>query len=380
MAEIDLRVFLSPESEIPPDVLFRIQAEEEDSAGESCSKTIGAHRLILGVVSPVFRKMFFGLMKETSEAIDVKETTVEAFEAMIAYIYKPLNGEEDTFNISQIKCPQRLFQLLALAERYQILKLVTLTSEALNSLAITRENMIFTATVANKYKTAFEDVATNLLVRCFKFLVVSDGGDVCELILRTVDNFPGANLDILREMIDVGYTFLKLPNPGWGKLVFFDVEEHEIKPDPESKHYRLANLPNLGAQWKVIFDLKPVKLVQAGRIRLVINLCGKEPGRHVRVGCMFSKWWMQAPALVEGIDVVNLEIFEIPKLFQWTRVEVTHERFDGEFLLTLALDGKLVAKFDAHPELQRMTDVFIAAVATDSEDEGTIKRIVVLGN
>ena len=170
--------------------------------------------MILGVVSPVFRKMFFGLMKETSEVIDVKETTVEAFEAMIAYIYKPLNGEEDTFNISQIKCPQRLFQLLALAERYQILKLVTLTSEALNSLSITRENMIFTATVANKYKTAFEDVATNLLVRCFKFLVVSDGGDVCQLILRTVDNFPGANLDILRELIDVGYTFLKLPNPG----------------------------------------------------------------------------------------------------------------------------------------------------------------------
>ena len=169
---------------------------------------------------------------------------------------------------------------------------------------------------------------------------------------------------------------------GWGKLVFFDVEEHEIKPDPDSRHYRLANLPNLGAQWKVIFDLKPVKLVQAeaGRARLVIDLCGKEAGRHVRVGCMFSKWWMQAPALVAGNGVVNLEIFEIPKLFQWTRVEVTHERFDDQFLLTLALDGKGVAKFDAHPELQRMTDVYIAAVAADSEDEGTIKRIVVLRN
>ena len=128
MAETNLLVFLSPESEIPPDVLFRIQAEEEDSAGESCSKTIGAHRLILGVVSPVFRKMFFGPMKETSEVIDVKETTAEAFEAMITYIYKPLNdldGEEDIFNISQIKCPQRLFETLALADKYQILKLVT---------------------------------------------------------------------------------------------------------------------------------------------------------------------------------------------------------------------------------------------------------------
>ena len=60
MAETNLLVFLSPESEIPPDVLFRIQAEGEDSAGESCSKTIGDHRLILAAVSPVFRGMFFG--------------------------------------------------------------------------------------------------------------------------------------------------------------------------------------------------------------------------------------------------------------------------------------------------------------------------------
>ena len=217
MTETDLRVFLSPESEIPPDVLFRIQAEGEDTTREGSRKTIGAHRLILAAVSPVFRGMFFGPMKDTSEVIDVKETTAEAFETMINYIYKPLNdlnGEQDIFNISQIKCPQRLLETLALADKYQILKLVTLTSEALNSLAITRENMIFTATMANKYKTAFEDVATNLLVRCFKFLVVSDGGDVCQLIMRTVDNFPGANLDILRELIDVGYTFLKLPNPG----------------------------------------------------------------------------------------------------------------------------------------------------------------------
>ena len=84
MAETDLRVFLSPESEIPPDVLFRIQAEEEDSASrEGSRKTIGAHRLILAAVSPVFRGMFFGPMKDTSEVIDVKETTAEAFETMI---------------------------------------------------------------------------------------------------------------------------------------------------------------------------------------------------------------------------------------------------------------------------------------------------------
>ena len=83
MAETNLLVFLSPESEIPPDVLFRIPAEEEDTTREGSRKTIGAHRLILAAVSPVFRGMFFGPMKDTSEVIDVKETTAEAFETMI---------------------------------------------------------------------------------------------------------------------------------------------------------------------------------------------------------------------------------------------------------------------------------------------------------
>ena len=75
MAETNLLVFLSPQSEIPPDVLFRIQAEGEDTTREGSRKTIGAHRLILAAVSPVFRGMFFGPMKDTSEVIDVKETT-----------------------------------------------------------------------------------------------------------------------------------------------------------------------------------------------------------------------------------------------------------------------------------------------------------------
>ena len=130
---------------------------------------------------------------------------------MIKYIYNPPSG--DQFNLDQIRCPQTLFELLTLANKYQLAKLTTMASDALESLAVTMESMIFTATVAKKYKgTLFDDLSSKLTMKCLKFLfdTTSSGGDICALIKETVDNFPGANLDILRELIDVGSDTLQL--------------------------------------------------------------------------------------------------------------------------------------------------------------------------
>ena len=159
----------------------------------------------------MFRRMFFGPMKETAENVEVKETTPEAFEAMIKYIYNPPGGE--TFNLDHIGCPQKLFELLILANKYQIMSLAAMTSDALGRLTITRENMIFTATVAKNYKEAFDDVSTKVLVKCLKFLfdTTSGAGDILSLIKETVEHFPGASLDILRELMDVGNATLQLP-------------------------------------------------------------------------------------------------------------------------------------------------------------------------
>ena len=130
---------------------------------------------------------------------------------MIKYIYNPPSG--DQFNLDQIRCPQTLFELLILANKYQLAKLTTMASDALESLAVTMESMIFTATVAKKYKgTLFNDLSSKLTMKCLKFLfdTTTSGGDICALIKETVDNFPGANLDILRELIDVGSETLQI--------------------------------------------------------------------------------------------------------------------------------------------------------------------------
>ena len=57
-------------------------------------------------------------------------------------------------------------ELHELAVRYQILGLEEMTSHALNTLVITKDNMVFTATIAQKYKnTEFEDTCRKLQMK-----------------------------------------------------------------------------------------------------------------------------------------------------------------------------------------------------------------------
>ena len=128
IAEIDWQSKLSPDSDPPPVVFFLVQAEN----GEDSKKKIGAQKLLLACVSPVFKNMFYSPMKEEGE-VAVKETTPEAFDAMIKYIYHPIGGEP--FN--------RLFELLSFSTKNQISTLAAMTSDALGNLSLTRETMIF---------------------------------------------------------------------------------------------------------------------------------------------------------------------------------------------------------------------------------------------
>ena len=153
LAETDWQSFLSRDSNLPPDVFFFVK--DKDSEGEGQSKTIAAHRFLLAGVSPAFNAMFFGPARETGEEIEVKETTFEAFNTMMKYIYNPPGG--DPFNLDQNRCPQKLFELLTLANKYQLTKLPMMTSDALESLTITNQNLVFVANVAKNYKGIFDE-------------------------------------------------------------------------------------------------------------------------------------------------------------------------------------------------------------------------------
>ena len=221
IVETSWEQFLAPDSEVPPDVFFLVKSEGE-GVETDLSRPIGAHRNFLAGVSPVFRAGLFGPLKETGEVIEVKGTTSEAFNTMIKYIYKPpapasneprtwasiskqelartrglqffptpqmyeqrdyedFNDQEKALDQNRIHCPQKFFDLLDLAEKYEILCMKReLISNALETLAITNNNVFFTARVARNYRKVFDDVSTTLLAKCLKFLLkrTSKAGDI----------------------------------------------------------------------------------------------------------------------------------------------------------------------------------------------------------
>ena len=68
-AETNWQSFLAPNSDLPPDVFFLVN--DEENRGES--PTIGAHKFILAGVSPVFRGMFYGPLREERAVVEVGE-------------------------------------------------------------------------------------------------------------------------------------------------------------------------------------------------------------------------------------------------------------------------------------------------------------------
>ena len=201
--QINWSQFLQPGSELPPDVTFQVVEEQPGSDGgddpesggekadnhECKTSKVRAHKFLLAGVSPVFRKQFFGPLKTTEDTVDIKDTTIEAFTTMISYIYEP--SDSKTFSLSDITCPQALCELLNLSERYEMLTMGALVRSTLESLPITSENMMFTATVAKDF-AVFEKVSEMLLGKCSEFCTtkLKTFDDVLNILMDTQNNFP----------------------------------------------------------------------------------------------------------------------------------------------------------------------------------------------
>ena len=193
LGKVDWESFRSPNSEIPQDIFFLVKGGDG-----KCSK-FGAHRVLLAGISPVFRRMFFGPMAETKEEMEVKDTSPEAFRAMINYIYT--RHPHDV--LKEIGCPETLLELFALADMYDILELKTKILESLPEFEIDHANLIHTATVASSYKGLFADISTKLLMLCLKFYLGLDATDK-DALLESSDG-------ILQELMEVGRSTLQFP-------------------------------------------------------------------------------------------------------------------------------------------------------------------------
>ena len=126
-----IKSLLDKDSEIPTDISFEIVDGTE-------IVTLKAHKLILAAHSVFFRKAFFGSglnFKESSGTVIIKETTKEAFEAMIDFIY------EKNKNFGSNQTVEQLFDLLNISKRYQVDELSLAILNHFKNFPWTRNNL-----------------------------------------------------------------------------------------------------------------------------------------------------------------------------------------------------------------------------------------------
>jgi len=146
---------------IPFDVTFHIV--ENGQLHE-----VKAHKMILAMVSDIFKTMFFAteVGNKTANAIKIEKTTAPAFQIMIDAV----NSSKSIADSLRGKSVQEIFDVVNLVERYQIPELMSAVQEFLSEYTITEDTVLEVAEEAMEYTNMFEDEANILLHACAKFL------------------------------------------------------------------------------------------------------------------------------------------------------------------------------------------------------------------
>ena len=72
-----------------------------------------------------------------------------------------------------------------------------------------------------------------------------------------------------------------------------------------------------------------------------------------------------------------LESNQLPKIGEWTRMEISHKEEDGEFFLSFGVAGRQLVRKEA-TEFRELADVIISIGSDSDLQPGFIRRLVVL--
>ena len=73
---------------------------------------------------------------------------------------------------------------------------------------------------------------------------------------------------------------------------------------------------------------------------------------------------------------ILIESSSLPKIGEWTRIEISHEEVNDKFYLALTVGGALLGRREAHPKLQRMK--LVTATFGGGAQCGFFRSLVVL--
>ena len=151
---------LNPECGIPFDVHFDIEDNDGNNLG-----MLGGHKNIMALKSPVFKAMLFGPMKETSDRIKVKDTSVLAFETILRYIHDvELEWWPWSIDVAE------LVRIVDLAQRFHLPGLKEKTEvHARDVYLFPKERLLEIARVAEENQV-YPELSESLLDNCEGFL------------------------------------------------------------------------------------------------------------------------------------------------------------------------------------------------------------------
>lgn len=149
--------------EIPFDITFNVFEEGTLMGG------IQAHKMVLAIASPVFKRQFFTCDTQDKSAaeIDIYDTTYSAFHIMIADVYSKFSLKEwlGTAEVGEV------FEVLKLVKKYMIDDQVAVAEKSLDTFSLTYDNIVDSATTAEHFfATEMEAEARLLYLRCVKKL------------------------------------------------------------------------------------------------------------------------------------------------------------------------------------------------------------------
>ena len=152
-----LPVLLAASSNIPTDITFKVVDKEEQVVAK-----FDAHKMIVALHSDHFKNAFYGSglkFKEGREGVLViKETTKEAFEDFLGFLYE----KKIDFKSKNLR---ELFEILNLAEKYQVGELKQRMVNVFKNFHISMSNVVEVAATAEEF-SYFEAQSQALYSNC----------------------------------------------------------------------------------------------------------------------------------------------------------------------------------------------------------------------
>ena len=166
----------------------------------------------------------------------------------------------------------------------------------------------------------------------------------------------------------------------WGNLLFFDIKDQLYPLEGERKV--LAHIPKLGTQWKIIHEFNPTEYLKEHSAGLVVS-AGKPLHSYISIDFLFPNIYCYY-GVHETANTTpafsTMESLQLPKIGEWTRIEISHEEVDGKYFLSFSVGGREAGRMEAGQALRKLTDVSVTIGHLEGvqTQPGFVRRLLIL--